>query len=71
MRLGKAARRFFWRILGRTVRQSPRSARQVVQFLGMFKHFTEVHDRTATWDPWAPPAPLKLPARPVPVEIPA
>jgi hypothetical protein len=62
-RLGKAARRFFWRILRTTIRHSPRSARQVVQFLGMFKHFCEVHDRAATWDPWAAAPPPAAPAR--------
>jgi hypothetical protein len=56
-RLGKAARRFFWRILGRAIRQAPRCSRQVVQFLGMYKHFTEVHGRDAAWDPWRTPAP--------------
>src|SRR5207248_137115 len=42
-RQGRAARRFFWRVLGRTLRQSPRSVGQVSQFLGMYKHFCEVH----------------------------
>jgi len=55
-RKGGAARRFFWRILARTIRHSPRSVRQVIQFLGMYKHFCEVHGRSATWDPWSSPA---------------
>jgi radical SAM superfamily enzyme YgiQ (UPF0313 family) len=53
--LGKAARRFFWDILRTTVRHSPRSVPQVVQFLGMFKHFCEVHAPSSSWDPWARP----------------
>src|SRR5262249_26692815 len=52
-RKGRAARRFFWQILGRTLGQSPRSGGQVIQFLGMYKHFCEGPGRSETWDPWA------------------
>jgi radical SAM superfamily enzyme YgiQ (UPF0313 family) len=52
-RLGRAARRFFWGVLGRAVRRSPRTAPQVAQFLGMFKHFCELHAHSPPWDPWA------------------
>jgi len=51
-KLGGKARRFFFGIIGRTIRHSPRSTRQVVQFLGMYKHFCEVHGRADSWDPW-------------------
>jgi radical SAM superfamily enzyme YgiQ (UPF0313 family) len=54
-RSGKAARRFFWGILARTLRHSPRSVRQVIMMLGMYKHFCEVHAGSSDWDPWAPP----------------
>jgi hypothetical protein len=50
---GKAARRFFWGILGKTLRHSPRSLRQVIMLLGMYKHFCELHTQTSPWDPWA------------------
>src|SRR5205085_420468 len=36
---GKAARRFFREVLGQTLRHSPRSVRQVIMMLGMYKHF--------------------------------
>jgi radical SAM superfamily enzyme YgiQ (UPF0313 family) len=52
-RRGRAARRFFWGIFGRTLWRSHRSIRQVVTFLGMYKHFCEVNARSAPWDPWA------------------
>ena len=64
-RLGKAARRFFWGIIGRTVRRSPRSTRQMVQFLGMYKHFCEVNAHSFSWDPWAAPPEAPEPAAPV------
>ena len=54
-RQGRAARRFFWGIIGRALRQSPRSVPQVAQFLGMYKHFCELHAGTAAGDPWARP----------------
>jgi hypothetical protein len=52
-RRGKLGRRFFWGILGKTLCHSPRSLRQVIMMLGMFKHFCEVHGQTSPWDPWA------------------
>ena len=68
--LGKAAHRFFWRILGKTVRHSRRSTRQMVQFLGMYKHFCEVHGRADSWNPWAKPAEAAAPApKPAPALV--
>jgi radical SAM superfamily enzyme YgiQ (UPF0313 family) len=52
-RQGPNARRFFGVILGRTLRHSPRSVGYVVQLLGLYKHFCEVHAGDAAWDPWA------------------
>src|SRR5439155_999317 len=49
----EAARRFFWRTLGAALRQSPRSFRQVIMMMGMYKHFCEVHAQATPWDPWA------------------
>ncbi len=46
---GPAARRFFGQILARTVRHSPRSFRQVVMQLGMYKHFRELHGAFSSW----------------------
>jgi radical SAM superfamily enzyme YgiQ (UPF0313 family) len=40
---GRTPRRFFLNILARTIRHSPRSTRQVVMLLGMYKHFCELH----------------------------
>jgi len=53
---GNTSRRFFWNILLRTFRHSPRSLRLVVIMLGMYKHFCEIHKQTPPWDPWAGPA---------------
>jgi radical SAM superfamily enzyme YgiQ (UPF0313 family) len=52
---GRASRRFFWGALWETLRHSPRSLRQVIMMLGMYKHFCEVHAQTSPWDPWATP----------------
>lgn len=60
-RKGKAARRFFFRIVLRTLRHSPKSLRQVITLLGMYKHFCEVHKGTDHWDPWAKPKELPKP----------
>jgi radical SAM superfamily enzyme YgiQ (UPF0313 family) len=62
---GKGARRFFWGLLGKTLRHSPRSLRQVIMMLGMYKHFSELHARTCSRDPWAPP--VQAPASVAPV----
>ncbi len=59
---GKSARRFFWSLLGKTLRHSPRSLRQIIMMLGMYKHFCELHARSFSWDPWAPPREAALPA---------
>ena len=64
-RQGKAARRFVWGILGRTLRHSPRSLGYVVQLLGLYKHFCEVHAQTSPWNPWAAPPDGAKPAVPV------
>lgn len=49
---GSTARRFLYRILGRTLRHSPRSLRLVIMMLGMYVHFCELHARAHPWDPW-------------------
>src|SRR5262245_19743061 len=40
---GQGCTAVFSRILGQAIRHAPRSSRQVVQILGMYKRFTEVH----------------------------
>ena len=50
---GKAARRFFWRVVGQTLRRSPRSLGYVTQLLGLYKHFCELNGPSFEWDPWA------------------
>ena len=60
-RQGKSARRFFWGMLGKTLRHSPRSLRQVIMMLGMYKHFCDMYTDTS-WNPWTAPAePAVLP----------
>ena len=61
VRHGKKARRFFFRVIGRTLRLSPRSIKVVMMKLGMYIHFCELHARQTGWDPWAEPA--DVPAR--------
>jgi radical SAM superfamily enzyme YgiQ (UPF0313 family) len=63
-RQGKGGQRFFWGIIGKTLRHSPRSLRLVVMMLGMYKHFCEVHAQSPRWDPWAAAeeAPMARPA---------
>jgi radical SAM superfamily enzyme YgiQ (UPF0313 family) len=62
---GKAARRFFFRILARTARLSPRSIKVVMMHLGMYMHFCELHARKTGWNPWAEqPAQSFTPPRP-------
>ena len=39
--------------LAKTLRHSPRSLRQVVMQLGMYKHFRELQRANSAWDPWA------------------
>jgi Domain of unknown function (DUF4070) len=56
-RQGKAGRRFFFGIIAKTLRHSPRSLRLVVTMLGMYKHFCELHPE-ATEEPVAAPPPL-------------
>jgi radical SAM superfamily enzyme YgiQ (UPF0313 family) len=52
-RKGRKARRFFWGTIWKTIRHSPRSTRQVIMMMGMYKHFCEVHSGSSDWDPWA------------------
>jgi radical SAM superfamily enzyme YgiQ (UPF0313 family) len=56
LRHGKPARKFFFRLLGRTARLSPRSIKVIIMKLGMYLHFVELHARKTGWDPWAEPA---------------
>jgi radical SAM superfamily enzyme YgiQ (UPF0313 family) len=68
MRKGRAARKFFWGSLWKTLRQAPRIVGQMIIYLGMYVHFCEVHGLALHWDPWA--APSKSGKTPVPVEAP-
>jgi radical SAM superfamily enzyme YgiQ (UPF0313 family) len=52
-RKGKTARRFFWSVVGQTLRRSPRSLGYVTQLLGLYKHFCELNEGAFDWDPWA------------------
>jgi hypothetical protein len=58
---GRRARRFFFRLLGRSAKLSPRSLKIIMMKLGMYLHFCELHARKTGWDPWAEPA--ELPAK--------
>ena len=64
---GAAGRKFFWGCLGKALRSSPRVVGQMVIYLGMYKHFSEVHQRALSWDAWAP---LGEPASSAPVARP-
>ena len=66
-RHGRPARRFFFRLLGRTARLSPRSIKVVIMKLGMYLHFCELHARKTGWDPWADPAGPPAPKKRLPV----
>jgi radical SAM superfamily enzyme YgiQ (UPF0313 family) len=48
---GRGTRRFFLNILAKTIRHSPRSTRQVVMLLGMYKHFCALHQAKALAEP--------------------
>jgi radical SAM superfamily enzyme YgiQ (UPF0313 family) len=50
---GRSARKFFWGCLWRALRRAPRVVGQVVIYLGMYVHFSEVHRLALAWDPWA------------------
>jgi hypothetical protein len=50
---GRAARRFFWGCLWKTLRQAPRIVGQMVIYLGMYVHFCKVHQLALSWEPWA------------------
>ncbi|HTK78413.1 MAG TPA: radical SAM protein [Gemmataceae bacterium] len=67
LRHGKEARRFFFRLLGRTARRSPRSLKVIMMKLGMYLHFCELHARKTGWDPWADPAGPPAPKKRLPV----
>lgn len=67
LRHGKAARQFFFRLLGRTARRSPRSLKVIMMKLGMYLHFCELHARKTGWDPWADPAGPPAPKKRLPV----
>jgi len=56
-RKGRAARRFFWGNLWKTLRQAPRIVGQMVIYMGMYVHFSEMHQRARSWNPWATPRP--------------
>src|SRR5205807_5370018 len=68
MRKGRAARRFFWGSLWKTLRQAPRIVGQMIIYMGMYVHFCEVHGLALHWDPWA--APSKSGKTPAPVAAP-
>jgi radical SAM superfamily enzyme YgiQ (UPF0313 family) len=59
---GRAARKFFWRMLWKTFRHSHRSVQQMVILLGMYDHFCKVHADTLAWSPWAKQGPRPKPA---------
>jgi radical SAM superfamily enzyme YgiQ (UPF0313 family) len=67
LRHGRAARRFFFRMLARTARRSPRSLKVIMMKLGMYLHFCELHARKTGWDPWAEPAGPPAPKKRLPV----
>jgi radical SAM superfamily enzyme YgiQ (UPF0313 family) len=50
---GRAARKFFWGCLWKTLRQSPRIVGQMVIYMGMYVHFCKVHQLALSWDPWS------------------
>jgi radical SAM superfamily enzyme YgiQ (UPF0313 family) len=53
MRQGRKATGFFFSILAKTLRKSPRSFSQAVILLGMYDHFCRVHSDKLQWDPWS------------------
>ena len=55
MRKGRAARKFFWGSLWKTLRQAPRIVGQMIIYMGMYVHFCEVHRLALHWDPWVAP----------------
>jgi hypothetical protein len=62
VRKGKEARRFFRGILRRALSLSPRSLRQIIMMLGMYKHFCEVHGGPSPWSPsWLADTPAEAP----------
>jgi len=52
---GRAARKFFWGCLWKTLRQAPRIVGQMVIYLGMYVHFCKVHQLALSWEPWGAP----------------
>jgi radical SAM superfamily enzyme YgiQ (UPF0313 family) len=62
---GPAARRFFFGSVWKAWRDSPRMLNQMVTYMGMYLHFSEVHGKALAWNPWKPgrqrrPAPSPL-----------
>ncbi len=53
---GRAARKFFWGCLWKTLRTAPRIVGQMVIYMGMYVHFCRVHQLALSWDPWVAPA---------------
>jgi radical SAM superfamily enzyme YgiQ (UPF0313 family) len=65
-RKGRAAHKFFWGSLWKTLLQSPRIIGQMVIYLGMYVHFSEMHQRARSWNPWATlPMPRLAPTPPL------
>lgn len=54
-RNGPNAHRFFVGNLWAAMRQSPRMINQMVTYMGMYLHFTQVHAGQFEWDPWDRP----------------
>jgi radical SAM superfamily enzyme YgiQ (UPF0313 family) len=52
LRHGPAAQRFFFGSLWKGWRSAPRMLNQVVTYMGMYLHFSEVHGRALGWSPW-------------------
>jgi hypothetical protein len=50
---GWMARKFFFGLLWRTLRQVPRVTGQMAIYLGMYVHFLEIHRRALAWNPWS------------------
>ena len=51
---GWAARKFFWSCLWQGLRRSARLVPQMALYMGMYLHFSKVHEERLSWDPWQP-----------------
>jgi radical SAM superfamily enzyme YgiQ (UPF0313 family) len=71
---GRPARQLFWGCLWQALRHAPRVVGQMAIYLGMYIHFSEVHRRALSWDPWASaaagPAPAAIPVAPAAPPLP-